>query len=148
MMDLTYYRTVATLGTAWSLVTSFLGICGFLGISSFQGINVVDVGICIIAAVGGAGILFLSLCSEAIWKRKKDRKGVVIRCLHVTTVACDAYFTFLGTAQSVSIRDSSSIAITISLSEIFGKLSFESIVVLFLLTIIVTASPITLSKLI
>lgn len=143
---LPFLRITLILGTLWDVITSFLGIAGLLGVTNSRNIDISAIGICVTAIVGSLIILALSLYSEEIWSKEKDLEGQLLKIAHILTVFFDAYTSFLGTAQNLILRGNKSIFLTVGMSEVLSEVGGEEIFVLLVVTLLITASPIVLSR--
>lgn len=65
----------------------------------------------------------------------------------MTAIIFDAYTSFLGTAQNIVLHDSRTAFITIGLQEAWETTTFEQKIALLFVTVLVTMSPIALSRL-
>ncbi len=136
---------VLIVGFIWDLVTSFLGIAGLLGISD---LNKGNIGIYMTAIVGSGLILGLSISAKNIWSESpKDEIYLVLKVVHVTAIIFDAYTSFLGTAQNILLHDSRTAFLTIGFAEVWEMTNFEQKIALLFVTVLVTMSPIALSRL-
>jgi len=127
-------------GTIWDFVTSILGIIGIFGVTDWRP---EDTPIYITALVGSALIIGLSINTEAIWSKSANNiKYKIFVLCHIFAVLFDFYTSFLGTAQSVLLRDSRTAFITIGLGEVWEGTTFQQKIVLFCVTLLVTMSPI------
>lgn len=131
-------------GSFWDVVTSFLGIVGIFGVTSFQ---ISSLGVYITSLITSLIILGLSLNFAKIWSEYADDTNKMLRPFHIIAVLFDAYTSYLGTAQYIILRDSSrSYFTTIGFGEVWNNTSFEQKFVLLFTTLLVTASPMLLSK--
>ena len=139
------------LGAFCDVTTSFLGISGLFGVTE---LNLSDfdslgnsLGVLVTALIASLIILGLSLIAEEMWDQYADNTYKLLRPIHVFGVGFDAYTSYLGTAQNIILRDSRTSYITIELGEVWQKTSFNQQIVLLFITILITISPIMVSKL-
>ncbi|NEQ48654.1 MAG: hypothetical protein F6K11_00785 [Leptolyngbya sp. SIO3F4] len=136
--------------TVWDFATSFLGIVGVFGISEFDAASlykVNDLTVYITAIVTSLAILSLSLLSEIIWRSDTTLLYRRLRLPHMIAILFDAYTSFLGTAQNVILRQGKTTFIDIDLGDIFSQVTLEQGILLFIITMMVTISPLVLSQL-
>lgn len=138
------------LGGFWDFTTSFLGLAGLFGVTelSYDTESITkSLPILITAFIGSLIILGLSLNTEKMWDQYADSTYKLLRPFHVVAVLFDAYTSYLGTAQNVILRNSRTAYITIGIGEVWEKTSFQQQIVILFLTIMITISPIMVSKL-
>lgn len=140
---------IFALGAFWDFATSFLGIVGLFGVTELSRLDSLgnSLGVLITALIGSLIILALSLNTEDMWEKSADNTYKILRLFHVFGVGFDAYTSYLGTAQNIILKDSRTAYITIELGEVWEKTSFQQQIVLLFITILITISPIMISKL-
>lgn len=145
MSSLGTFGWILILGVFWDFVTSLLGIIGILGVTDFN----IEYSFVYISAIVGSGLmLWLSVNSSAIWsKYADDFQRNLLRPSHIVSVVFDAYTSYLGTAQTVLLRNSRTAFITIDLGDVWDKTTFGQKMILLLITLLVTLSPIAWSRL-
>lgn len=131
-------------GSIWDFVTSLLGIIGIFGVTDWKPEHIP---IYISAFIGSALILGLSGNAEDIWSKSGNDKYKILIPFHIIAVIFDAYTSFLGTSQSVLLRDSRTVFITIGFGEVWEMTTFEQKIALLFVTVLVTISPIVFSTL-
>ncbi|MEG4986032.1 hypothetical protein QUB08_09725 [Microcoleus sp. BR0-C5] len=145
MSSLETFGWILLAGVFWDFVTSLLGIVGILGVTDLK----IEYFLVYISAIVGSGlILWLSANSRAIWSKSADDfQRDVLRPFHIVAVIFDAYTSYLGTAQTILLRNSRTAFITIGFGEVWQKTTFEQKMILLLITALVTLSPIAWSRL-
>lgn len=142
---------IFALGAFWDVVTSFLGIVGLFGVTQLSLIDLDSLGnslgVLITALIGSLIILGLSLNTEDIWDAYADSTYKLLRPIHLVGIFFDAYTSYLGTAQNIILRNSRTIYTNIELRDVLDRTSFQQQFILLFVTILITISPIMVSKL-
>ncbi|NEP82709.1 MAG: hypothetical protein F6K39_33920 [Okeania sp. SIO3B3] len=131
-------------GSIWDFVTSILGIIGLFGVTDLR---LEYIPTYITALVGSALILGLSINAKEIWPKSANNRYKILRPFHMMAIIFDFYTSFLGTAQSILLKDSRTAFITIGFGEAWEGTTFQQKIALLFITVLVTMSPIAFSRL-
>lgn len=136
-------RFVFFFGSFWDWATSLLGIIGIFGVISFE---LQYLPVYITAIIASLIIVALSLNFEEIWPSGSQYR--FLRYVHGIAILFDAYTSYLGTAQHILLRETTTATASIIIDSgyVWEYTSFEQKIILLFITILVTISPMMLIR--
>lgn len=147
-----FLSIIAFLGTVIDWGTSLLGLLGFFGILSLKNLhNVNDVVMLMVALIISLLVVTIVFGTTYIWTELQARQEVLapfkftVLFFNVGALAYDLYTSFLGVCQFIILKKNSLDSLDfINAKVIFENISFEGVLIVLPLTILLTSSPILL----